>query len=182
MVFIRVWQQIIYKLDQIKPVWWLLITIVLIIDAVVLLCSRHRKNLRLIIYWCILLPYLLFILSSTVFSRSVLTAEFWRDLFSFDISTAWTVGPGIYGKIDTVSELVMNILMFIPIGYLLSRIFDNRKWLALYLCLMITFSIELLQLVTKRGFFEVADLILNMAGAAAGVLMSMIRGGIRHDS
>ena len=77
-------------------------------------------------------------------------------------------------KITNWAELrniILNILLFIPFGYLLLSLFPHLSWWHVIL-LGLTFSlcIELLQLITKLGYADVDDLINNTLGAAIGWL------------
>ena len=104
---------------------------------------------------------------ATVLLISQVSPEY--DLVSTDITIIWGIGLGAYEPIDKAAELMMNIFMFVPIGYLLMRL-SNRMWLTLGSCLLITLLVETLQLITKSGFFELADIFLNTVGAVIGWL------------
>ncbi|MFT3985592.1 MAG: VanZ family protein [Lachnospiraceae bacterium] len=71
---------------------------------------------------------------------------------------------------------VENILLFLPFGILvpvLWRFF--RQWWSLVLMAFITsMLIELTQLLTARGFFELDDILLNTIGAFAGYLVFVL--------
>ncbi|HEY5587622.1 MAG TPA: VanZ family protein [Candidatus Paceibacterota bacterium] len=62
---------------------------------------------------------------------------------------------------STFLQNILNIIFFFPIGYLIKNI-DLKK--AIPYSLIGIFSIELIQLVTRRGFFDIDDIILNMIG------------------
>lgn len=65
---------------------------------------------------------------------------------------------------------VENILLFIPFGFLVPNLWGPFR--KAYLCLGtgLTFSIgiEIIQLITKRGFFQLDDLLTNVIGAGIG--------------
>ena len=71
----------------------------------------------------------------------------------------------------------MNVVGFIPIGYLLASSLrgicgnDRSMWLAIPLAALFSLSIELLQLVTSRGLFEFDDILHNTVGAVVGVVI-----------
>lgn len=69
-----------------------------------------------------------------------------------------------------VQLIVFNILMFVPFGVMLP--FWKGKGVgaraACFLSLLATFSIETLQLITRRGCFDVDDLLHNWMGAMLG--------------
>ena len=70
-----------------------------------------------------------------------------------------------------LKNIILNILLFIPFGYLLPSLFTRlRCWQVILLGLAFSLCIELLQLITKLGFADVDDLINNTLGAAIGWL------------
>ena len=77
-------------------------------------------------------------------------------------------------KITNWAELrniILNILLFIPFGYLLPTLFPRlRSWHVILLGLAFSLCIELLQLLTRLGYADVDDLINNTFGAAIGFL------------
>ena len=74
---------------------------------------------------------------------------------------------------QNVRQLVINLLMLIPVGFLLSVIIKGKgKYaIALVLCLLLTVFIESMQLLMKCGTFEIDDIINNMMGAVIGTLI-----------
>ena len=77
-------------------------------------------------------------------------------------------------KITNWAELrniILNILLFIPFGYLFPSLFPKlRWWQVILLGLAFSLCIELLQLITKLGYADVDDLINNTLGTAIGWL------------
>ena len=78
--------------------------------------------------------------------------------------------PSEYNIRLAIVNLFGNIVMFIPLGYFLPRLWTGlRKWWRTWLAtLVIMTAVELAQLVTLRGICDVDDLILNLLGAAIG--------------
>ena len=74
------------------------------------------------------------------------------------------------GKISNIRNIVINILLFMPLGFLLPLGLKRlRKFSATAsLGLLITIVIELLQIVTKRGIFEFDDILNNFLGTTIG--------------
>lgn len=66
-----------------------------------------------------------------------------------------------------------NIGMFIPLGFFLPLLWKGlRKWWRTWLAVLsIMLMVELTQLFTLRGSFDVDDLILNLTGAAMGYVV-----------
>lgn len=75
-------------------------------------------------------------------------------------------------------NMLGNIIPFLPLGMLAPsvhlRLRRPRRFFALALCLVT--GIELFQFVTALGSFDVDDILLNMAGAAAGYFLLCCRG------
>lgn len=67
-------------------------------------------------------------------------------------------------------NIVLNIVMFIPFGILLPLLYPKLRgsWRVIGICFCGTFLIEVCQLVTKRGIFEIDDIIHNVLGALIG--------------
>ena len=71
-----------------------------------------------------------------------------------------------------VINLAGNIILFIPIGYFLPRLWVKmRKFFPfLFTCTLSICLVELLQLLTLLGSMDIDDLILNLAGMILGYL------------
>lgn len=85
--------------------------------------------------------------------------------------------PNPYNIRLAVVNLFGNILLFIPLGFFLPRLWKAlRKWWKTWLStLCIMTAVELAQLFTLRGTCDVDDLILNLLGAAIGYGIFCIR-------
>ena len=70
-----------------------------------------------------------------------------------------------------------NILLFVPAGWLLPRIWPKmRNFFRFFaLCFGAIFLVETLQLFTLLGRFDVDDLILNLAGMVLGFILYTIK-------
>ena len=70
-------------------------------------------------------------------------------------------------------QLIANVLMFLPFGYLLPKLFRPMKhWYAVIpLGLAGSALIEVTQILTHLGCFDVDDLITNTLGAGLGYLI-----------
>ena len=79
----------------------------------------------------------------------------------------------LLGIIDDLKNSLLNILLFIPFGFLLPLIWEPYRRIARTVFFGICFSlmIELLQMLTFRAT-DVNDLITNTSGAAVGFLLA----------
>lgn len=67
-------------------------------------------------------------------------------------------------------NLFGNVITFIPLGFLLPRVFTsiNNLKKIIAAAFAVSLAAEVLQLLLNVGSFDVDDLILNIAGAAVG--------------
>jgi glycopeptide antibiotics resistance protein len=74
------------------------------------------------------------------------------------------------GKPD-FSEVVLNVLVFIPLGIYAGMLF--RKWTfikKLFFFFSVSLVLEALQFILKIGAFDITDLIANSSGAVIGLM------------
>lgn len=64
-----------------------------------------------------------------------------------------------------------NVILFLPMGIYLPLFIKRLNKIRIYVITMslLLFFIEVTQVVTRRGSFDIDDLILNMLGAVIGV-------------
>ena len=72
-----------------------------------------------------------------------------------------------------VINLVGNVVLFIPIGYLLPKIWQKQRnfFYFLFTCFISVFLVEITQLFTLLGSFDVDDVILNLGGMTLGFII-----------
>ena len=80
-------------------------------------------------------------------------------------------------------EFSANIVMFIPLGFLVSMLLPVRLWwLALVICPGMSIMIELIQGAVLAGrFATVNDVIANSTGALIGAIVAMTIRAIVHQ-
>ena len=79
-----------------------------------------------------------------------------------------------------ITQVYMNVMLFVPMGYLLPYIFDWFRQ-RVYIrpaagCFLISLVIENLQLIFRRGFYDMDDLVSNTLGGLAGQLLYVAAG------
>ena len=78
-------------------------------------------------------------------------------------------------KPEDITQVLMNIMLFVPMGYLLpytSRWFRNRVRIRpVMVCFLTAFMIENLQLIFKLGLYDMDDLVSNTLGGLIGELL-----------
>lgn len=96
--------------------------------------------------------YVLIILWITLFSRRPMESRIFRGLF-------WEIEMGYWNNI------IQNILLFIPLGFLIG---GKRGIIA---GVLLSIGIELTQYIFRLGYCELDDVLNNTIGAAIGSLL-----------
>lgn len=140
---------------------------------------QNQKHLWRILFWLYL--FLLFVLVVIKFNGSFLTllarVQLYRSQWTeygiraVNLVPLRTITSQLRwaGMISTVN-LAANLLAFLPFGFLLPLAYSKTTglWKTLVLSLGLILGIELFQLVTFLGSFDVDDILLNMVGALVG--------------
>lgn len=107
-----------------------------------------------------------------------LTKERWFDYVSRNINLVPL--RGIVEQLASIFDgqhaarnliyLVGNVVGFMPLGFFLPALFVRQRRFSQFLLTVLgsTAALELIQVVTMRGSFDVDDIILNTAGACLG--------------
>lgn len=94
--------------------------------------------------------------------------------------TVYNRAAGSRGGVNTyflMSYGLLNLVLFIPWGALLAALQSRtgngkRILMAVCYCFLTSCTIEFIQLITKRGYFELTDLFFNTLGGLAGSLLT----------
>jgi glycopeptide antibiotics resistance protein len=74
-----------------------------------------------------------------------------------------------------VVEFTANILLFVPMGLLLTLLFGRERWwLALALGVAATFTIEFVQLFLPARVSDTRDLLANTLGTIVGIAVARL--------
>lgn len=78
-----------------------------------------------------------------------------------------------YHSINGFDNLFGNILAFVPFGVFVPAVFPkmNKSWFVLLHSFWLSLCIELFQLVSHFGEFDVDDVLLNCFGAVTGYVL-----------
>lgn len=72
----------------------------------------------------------------------------------------------------TMVLFMINIILFIPIGYFLKR----KRFIFFFItAILITFGIEFIQLIFEVGVFDINDIILNLSGMLLGYSIGRLK-------
>lgn len=144
----------------------------IIIIITVIACSlrlayllKNKKNIVLYkeLYSLIFILYILCLFEVVTFQDvNYGTSNFipFREIFRY------TFGTRLF-----VKNIVGNILLFLPFGYFISEYLKvNKVYLTIFLTVLISTTIEFVQLYIGRTF-DIDDIILNTLGGILGYLL-----------
>ncbi len=75
-----------------------------------------------------------------------------------------------WGRLNSFENLAGNVVCFMPFGFLLPFLQEESRhwWVLLINSFLLVCGIELFQLITAFGAFDVDDILLNCVGAMLG--------------
>ncbi len=82
-------------------------------------------------------------------------------------------------------NIVINLLLFLPMGAMLPMLFENRFdrfWKTILFIALLVLILEILQFVTFYGSADIDDLLFNTFGAAIGYLCYFLLKKIKKSS
>ena len=140
--------------------------------AILLLLEIKRYRTRSWLYIITAAIYYTFLLTITLIGRAKGSVSSSDQLFE-------TYSRAFSGDAAAKLDIFYNIVLYIPVGLLMSHY--KRNIPDVIAMLLIPTCIELLQLYTGRGIFELSDIVNNFAGGLIGLLSArMISKAFHH--
>ena len=132
------------------------------------------RTLGTILFILYVLALIYFLFFSEEYGRAAMEERQYRyNLIPFvEIRRFWVYRKQL-GFMAVVTNLFGNVIGFLPFGFILPVILDKMRsgWLIVLAGFGLSVTVEVIQLITKVGCFDVDDMILNTAGAALGYLL-----------
>jgi glycopeptide antibiotics resistance protein len=125
--------------------------------------SLHRIAVACLIAYTAVLAYWMLL----GFGRSVANPTFMYNLIPFETISRYLHGNHFNPEIRIIN-LAGNVAVFLPFGMLLPLVFGGKRMRSYGIFLAGLFVLETLQLVTRRGSFDVDVFLLNSAGFFVG--------------
>lgn len=131
------------------------------------------KGIKLGVFFIYIGVLLYFLLFAENLGRTTMTSDYKYNLTPFKEIKRFIIHYNQLGAYVVITNLLGNVVAFIPYGVLLPALTNNRlKFFAIMLYTFIfTLLIESIQLITKVGSFDVDDIILNTLGGIVGYLV-----------
>ena len=133
--------------------------IVLVMCFILWFCKKQQYIGRTLLAFCIVV-----LLNLTVFSRPsdnsahINLIPFW----------SYSVG-GMQANKNILAEVLLNIVLFIPYGIVAGAVFARKWYVPMIFGMILSFMIELLQFILRKGLCETDDVIHNTFGCLIGV-------------
>ena len=88
----------------------------------------------------------------------------------------WILDGDRFNNYIPLTNLGVNLILLFPMGFFLPNLFDRLRNFIAYLStnILILALVETIQLITRRGSFDVDDFILNILGAIIGFIVWFI--------
>lgn len=142
--------------------------------------TKYKRNeiskQKAVLVW-LLTNYSILLLFFTVLGRRSL--DYYRYNFEFCYSYKEVFLLKDYAL---ASQIIVNILMFIPVGLICGIIKKQHTILkSLLYGILMSVTIEVLQLVLRCGYFEFDDLLSNIIGTLIGCVMIKIHHCLRKN-
>ena len=149
--------------------------------------QKDRQNVKriigigFVIYLALLFYFLFF---SERYGRIDTSEEYRYNLVLFQEIKRFITYRHILGVETFVVNILGNVLAFVPFGMMVPMLGrKNKKFIEVsLLCFELSLSIELIQLVTKVGAYDVDDLLLNTLGGMIGYMLYYIIAKLRKRS
>ena len=133
----------------------------------------------LFIFYCIVMLWLLFDRPSDAIAGLPYKEQLLQNV---NLTPLYTIRNYLYVVVHRSNDAVFvhcvinllgNILLFIPAGWLIPKLWKKQEnFFRFFLtCTCAIFLVEILQLFTLLGSFDVDDLILNLSGMTLGFIL-----------
>lgn len=149
--------------------------------------GRKKKIFRavgkvLFLLYVVFLIYFLFL--AEWYGRTGISEEYRYNLELFREIKRFIIYREQLGVFAVFANLAGNILIFVPYGFFISVASRERGFFkTLFFSMGLSLCVEIIQLFTRVGSFDVDDILLNTIGGVLGYIIFLICNGIRrkHD-
>lgn len=164
-------------MDQVKAITVFVLGFALLLPMLSLLRLRLPRCFAAA-KWVILVVYAAAYLQETLLFRDAMASAVWRwePLWSYRKALALPQGfEGLLRGVVKITDgqmlslILLNILLFVPMGYLLPFFFRLKGWQVLLTGLGVSAMTEAIQLLGRIGWCETDDIINNMLGCLLGL-------------
>lgn len=142
--------------------------------------KKRLRTIGKILFFVYILFLIYFLILSDWYGRGP-RADYSYNLVLFrEIKRFWNYRAQV-GLFVSFSNLFGNIIIFIPFGFFMPMASRYRNFLeTVFYSFALSFGVEVFQLLTKVGSFDVDDMLLNTLGGMAGFIVFIICNAVRR--
>ena len=133
---------------------------------------KMKKTLKWLIFIAYIAALVYFMFFAEILGRTDVSRTYRYNLVPFKEIKRFVNHFWQLGLTAVLANIAGNVVAFMPFGFCLPLIADHR--IKFFGCMLYTFglslAIELIQLVSKVGSFDVDNLMLNTLGGVLGYL------------
>lgn len=145
--------------------------------------KRIIQTLGKVLFVLYVLALIYFLFFSEEYGRVAIEERQYRyNLVPFvEIRRFWVYRKQL-GFFAVFTNLFGNVAGFLPFGFMLPVISERMRsgWMIILSGFGLSVTVEVIQLITKVGCFDVDDMILNTTGAVLGYLLFFICNHLRR--
>jgi len=145
--------------------------------------NKKKRKIHIIVFIVYLAFLIYFLFFSDLLGRKIIYDEYRYNIKPFREIERYFNYAKDGGWLPFLVNVVGNIIMFAPFGYLFTALMEKKQTtvitgfidtflITLVLCLLV----ELCQLLSKVGVFDVDDIILNVFGSLLGFVLHIPAG------
>lgn len=172
------------------------VTAMVCLLPVFFLLFRRRSSVRAVAL-VLLIVYLFANLSVTILNREVLSDQYlvlrpggdFKSAFYLDLGFVGTIRTLLHGGLHAAAssihirnsamarEVILNILLYVPMGYLLPFVFKSLRSHVFLITLIGFFcscATETAQLIYHIGYFQIDDIVTNTLGCLIGAIFGCL--------
>lgn len=146
----------------------ILFSVLCIVMAIGFIVYRGQR-MKKFVMGALAIEYYFLVLCSTVICRTALVSKQVELMPFYNYADIWN---GEDYK-HTIMEILLNVALFVPIGFLLGGIMHKGFLIVLLTGCLLSIIIELLQLASGRGLCETNDVLHNTVGYMLGYAAAM---------
>lgn len=166
MIWTQINEQIYAKfysyLTYINPIQIVSCFIIIFVFFMVCIEKKGERGQIGEVSWCILCSMWFDIaFEITLLGRINKVVNTWETIFS-------SFSELVSSNYIIIYDMIFNVILFIPLGFLMKMRYSVKY--SIVISGGVSLFIEVMQLITHRGLFELSDLIFNTIGGGTGIV------------
>lgn len=139
--------------------------------------NENKKSVVSLIFaiYLLVLGYHLFL--SDILGRREIAEDYRYNFILFKEIIRYITNMKAIGFKLVFLNLAGNVVAFVPLGVFVSYFLNNSRYTfikTILFGLMLTVSVEIIQLVTRVGICDIDDILLNFAGVVTGAVLAKL--------